>query len=77
VRHIILQGGRWCPDEAARVGNALSDVEKGCDVVARPTKQGERHGARSSRLPGDGIWLANRNLLTKAWERNWVTRRAL
>lgn len=77
VRHIILQGGRWCPDVRARVLNTLNDGEKGCDVVARATKQDERHGARSSRLPGDRIRLANRNLLTETWQGNGVAGRAL
>jgi len=72
---ISLQGSAWGPDVGSAVGDTLNN---GCNwdyILGWSTEEENRDGALSGRIPRDGVWLADWNLLVQPRFSDWVSGR--
>lgn len=64
--HIRLESRRGSPDVGARVGDVLDDGHQRDAVRGRSAQEDEGDVAWGGRLPGDGVGLADGDLLVQA-----------
>jgi hypothetical protein len=70
---IILQGGAWGPGIASAVGDTLNNGSDWHYIRGWSTKENERDGSWSGRIPGDGERLASWDLFVQSRVTDWVS----